>query len=222
MTLPLYTCTRVPRDLALSGKVDDPLWQQAEAVTLVDPVTGGAKRYRTEARLLYSDTHLYIGFTCEDAYVWGTYTERDAPIFSEECVEVFIAPSGKFRQYYELNVSPRNTVFDAFILNGRPLDAGFRKFTSFPDFTCEGLVTLVHVDGELGVPGARGWSAEYAIPFAGIIGSDNLAPVPGEEWRLNLYRIDSEEANQLDLYAWSPPGANDFHIPWQFGVLRFA
>jgi len=68
---------------------------------------------------------------------------------------------------------------------------------------------------------AKGWSAEYAIPFAAIIGSDNLAPQPGEEWRINLYRIDSPEPGHLEYCAWSPTGANDFHRPWRFGVLKF-
>ncbi len=222
MALPIYSCPRVDRDLALSGKVDDPLWSQAEAAVLVDPVSGGPKKYRTTVQMLYNAQYLYIGFTCEDEFVWGTFTERDDPIFSEECVEAFICPSGRIRQYYELNVSPRNTVFDSFVLNGRPVGAGWRKFTAFNDFTCEGMITLTHIDGELGQPGARGWSAEYAIPFESLIGSDNLTPVPGEEWRINLYRIDSLERHTLDLYAWSPPGVNDFHIPWQFGILRFA
>ncbi|MHB9025390.1 MAG: carbohydrate-binding family 9-like protein [Armatimonadota bacterium] len=221
MELPVYHCRRIERDLQVTGRIDDPLWGQAEIAVLGDPVDGSPKHYRTEARLLYNATYLYIAFSCEDAYVWGTYTERDAPIFSEECVEVFISPSGKVRQYYELNVSPRNTVFDALILNGAVPD-GERNFRSFLEYTCEGMITEVHIDGQLGVPGARGWSAEYAIPHTSIIGADHVIPAPGDEWRINLYRIDSLERDELDLYAWSPPGKEDFHVPWRFGTLRFS
>ena len=35
------------------------------------------------------------------------------------------------------------------------------------------------------------------------------------------HRIDSPEPKQLEFYAWSPTGANDFHRPWRFGVLKF-
>ncbi len=220
MALPVYLCNRVSRPLTLTGKVDDPLWQHADAASLGDPVTGEPLKYRTTVRLLHDETYLYIGFECEDEYVWGTYTERDSSIFGEECVEAFICPSGKIRQYYEINVSPRNTVYDGYVLNASTPEK--RDIFSFVDYTCQGLMTRIHIDGELGVPGAKGWSAEYAIPFLSIIGSDNLVPVPGEEWRINLYRIDSEKRGELDLYAWSPPGKRDFHIPWQFGVLRFA
>lgn len=221
-TLPIYRCPRIERELALSGRVDDPLWATAPVVKLSDPVTGQPPNKWTEARLLYHTNYLYIAFTCEDDYVWGTYTERDSPIFREECVEAFICPSGKLRQYYELNVSPRNTVFDAVILNGKSADGSTRRLTVLDSFTCEGLITLVHINGELGVPGANGYSVEYAIPFTSLIGPDHLIPEPGDEWRFNLYRIDSLEADKLDLYAWSPTGARDFHIPWKFGRLVFA
>jgi hypothetical protein len=221
MKLPIYNCPKVDRDLKLTGKVDDPLWRNAEAVQLVNPVDGKPGRYRTTARMLYNQRFLYIAFECQDEYVWGTLTERDAPIYEEECVEVFVCPSGKFRQYYELNASPRNTVFDTFILNARPVTGEGRDFRSWIAYSCAGMVTRVHIDGELGVRGARGWSAEYAIPFLSIIGSDNLVPKAGEEWRINLYRIDSPEPKRQELYAWSPTGAPDFHRPWRFGRLRF-
>lgn len=218
---PHYLCQRIDRNLTLTGKLDDPLWQSAEAVELTDPINGEPKPYHTTARLLYSAQYLYIGFACEDNFVWGSLTERDDPIFTEECVEAFICPSGKMRQYYEINVSPLNTVFDAFILNGRE-PAGERRMTSFVDYTCEGMVTQVHIDGQLGVPGARGWSVEYALPFLSLIGNDHLIPEPGDEWRLNLYRIDSLRRNELDFAAWATVGIIDFHLPEHFGTLRFA
>lgn len=201
MLHPTYTCRRIERDLTLSGRVDDPLWQTAEAVALTDPITGEAKAYRSTARMLYNEQYLYIGFELEDDFVWGTFTERDTPIYTEECVEAFICPSGQYRQYYEINVSPRNTVFDAFVLNGGEIE-GPRKLVSFTDYTCEGMITCVHIDGVLATHGARGWSVEYALPFRMLIGNDHLSPEPGDAWRLNLYRIDSLERNKLDLYAW--------------------
>lgn len=217
---PQYNCPYIDRDVVLSGKVDDPLWQRAEAVRLTDPISGAEKPYLTTARLLYNTQYLYIGFTCEDEYVWGEYTEHDSPIFTEECVEAFLCPSGKFRQYYEINVSPRNTIFDAFILNGRASDGG-RRMLSFVEYTCEGLQTAVHIDGQLGIPGATGWSVEYALPFHSLIGNDHLIPEPGDTWRLNLYRIDSRARHELDFSAWATVGKNDFHLPEYFGTLCF-
>ena len=81
--LPVYHCPRIARELRLTGKLDDMVWENAPVARLTHAVTGGEPRYRTEARLLYSDTTLYIGFHCEDKYVWGTRTERDSDIWNE-------------------------------------------------------------------------------------------------------------------------------------------
>jgi len=221
MHRPLYTCTRSPRPLELTGKLTDPLWQTAETARLTDAVTGQPCTLTTTARLLYTATHLYVAFHCEDDYVWGTLTEHDSAIYTEECVEVFISPSGKMRQYYEINVSPLNTVFDAFILNGGT-PGGPRNMIGFHEYTCAGLETAVCVDGELGVHGgARGWSAEYAIPFSALIGADDLAPSTGDAWLMNLYRIDAQAPERQTFLAWACVDRIDFHQPWLFGTLRF-
>ncbi|MCR4411491.1 MAG: carbohydrate-binding family 9-like protein [Thermoguttaceae bacterium] len=219
--LPVYECRRVERDLSLSGKADDPLWREARPMELAGPIDGKPGRYRTTARMLYNDRFLYLAFRCEDERVWGTFTQRDAEIYTEECVEAFLCPSGMVRQYYEINVSPRNTVFDAFILNGRPWNGPRVNFRGLKEYTCDGLVTKTHIDGPLDAPGAKGWSAEFAIPFASLIGPEHLTPRPGDRWRMNLFRIDSPEKGKLELYSWSPTEINDFHCPWRFGTLVF-
>lgn len=219
--LPIYQCRQIQTDLVLTGKVDDPQWQSAEVIHLSDPVTGRPGRYKTTVRILYNSRNLYIAFECEDEYIWGTLTEPDSPVFTQECVEAFICPSGKIRQYYEIDVSPLNTVFDAFLLNGRQYNGPFAKIRSWIEYTCSNLITMTHVNGNLGEHGARGWSLEYAIPFSSIIGSDNLIPNPGDEWRVNFYRIDGPEPKHPEYYAWSPTGANDFHRTWRFGILKF-
>lgn len=218
---PTYRCFKIQRDLVLTGAMDDPLWQAARVAVLNEPVEGRPGRYRTTARLLYNDRYLYIGFRCEDELVWGTLTERDTPIYEEECVETFICPTGQPRLYYEINVSPLNTVFDAFILNGRPVGGPRVNFMGLHDYTCEGLITKVFVDGKLGQPGARGWSAEYAIPFKSLVGYEPGTPKSDTTWFLNLFRIDAPDPKKPEFYSWVPTGAIDFHRPWCFGMIRF-
>lgn len=218
--LPVYECLKIDAEIKITGKADDALWKLAKEVKLAEAETGKPGRYNTTVKMLYNSKHLYIAFECADDSVWGTFNQRDAQIFSEECVEVFLCPSGKIRQYYELNISPLNTVFDAVIFNMKTLQQGGR-LRSWTDFTCEGMTTKVNVTGEIGKAGAKRWSVEYAIPFTSIIGSDNLVPVAGEEWRMNLYRIDHPANSSLEYYAWSPPGKLDFHLPWKFGILKF-
>jgi len=216
-------CRAVPRPLQLSGNLDDLLWQQAQCIDLVDTQSGKPGRFATTARLLYSRETLYVGFHCVDTYVWGTHTQRDDSIFTEECVEVFISPAGTAHQYFEINLSPKNVVFDACILNPRTIEQPKLPITPLCDYHIADLQTCVSVDGKLDAPGeARSWSAEYAIPFSAFVGAPNSSPQPGDTWRLNLYRIDALAPRQQEFYAWCPTGIIDFHRPWCFGTLLFA
>lgn len=220
--LPLYVCKKISSDFSLTGKLDHPAWQQAAAVPLVDAVTGQPGRYKTDVRLLYSDHYLYVGFYCEDDYIWGTITERDGPIYDEECIEVFLNPADTRHQYYEINLSPQNVVYDANVLNGRTPENAFGKFVAQPQWHLENLTTAVWIDGQLNEPGnARSWTAEYAIALADLYGAPHIPPLPGDTWRVNFYRIDSPQKDQREHYAWSPTGRAAFHLPWKFGYLKF-
>lgn len=220
--LPEYTARKVTRAVELTGKLDDPLWQQAETATLVDAVTGEPGRFSTEVKVLYDDTFLYVGFNCQDDYVWGTVTKRDGPIWNEETVEVFVNPIGATHQYYEINVSPKNVIFDSCILNRRTKSDPNNSFIGLPEWNPDGLRTATHILGSADQHGAAtGWTAEYAIPHTALIGAPNTPPKSGDVWRINFYRIDSPERDQREHYAWSPTGRPAFHLPWRFGYLKF-
>ena len=220
--LPTCFAKKISQPLVLSGKMDDPRWQQAKAVKLHDAVSGEPGRFATEVRVLYDNDFLYVGFRCEDDYVWGSVSERDGPIWDEECVEVFINPAGVAHQYYEINLSPRNVVFDACVLNRRTAEKPKETFVPLTDYQVENLQTAVHIEGAFGERGqAQGWTAEYAIPFSALIGAPNVPPQPADIWRINFYRIDSPQKGQRESYAWSTTGTTAFHLPWKFGYLRF-
>lgn len=221
--LPVYTCPRIPRELRLTGRADDPLWATAPVVSLVRADTGAAPRLGTEVRLLCSDTTLYIAFRCADDYVWGAKSGRDAAVWEEECVEVFVSPAGTAHQYYELNVSPKNVLYDACVLNGRVAPGVKAPYLGLPAFDLAGLKTAVHVEGAPDrAGGANGWSVEYAAPLDGLLGAPHTPPRPGDRWRLNLYRIDAPVSGPHEFTAWSPPMKIDFHIPSRFGFLEFS
>jgi len=57
----------------------------------VDIVAGEPAWFDTRVALLWDDECLYIGFTAEETDVWATLTERDAKIYKENDLEIFIA-----------------------------------------------------------------------------------------------------------------------------------
>jgi len=108
--------------------------------------------------MLYDATTLYIRVQPAPIRSFGVrYANHDDAIYTEECVEAFLCPSGNIHYYYEINVSPLNTVLMHSSSTDGPRDTWPCEVNGLTDYHCEGLVTRVAIDGELGVEGARGW-----------------------------------------------------------------
>jgi hypothetical protein len=216
--LPVYQCRRTPRDVDLSVSTSVTGLISAPPMTLVRVEDGAPAGKKTEVRAVWSDEYLYLRFDCEDDDIRGTLMERDDPVFEEDVVEVFLNPSGDLEIYYEIDVNPLNTVFDALILN--PGD--FARASLLTDWNPPGLATSVDVDGDAGPGGEadRGWSVTIAIPFEEMYTAPNRPPRPGDRWRWNLYRVDQGDGAG-EFQAWSPTGGVDFHRSRYFGILEF-
>jgi hypothetical protein len=219
ITLPTYRCRHIANPITIDGNLQKPEWQAIEPVML-QPVTGetAGSFQPTTFRACWTDSHLYLAFHCEDRDIWGTLTERDAPLYNEEVVEAFLCPTGDLRHYYEFEVSPRNVIFDATVYSP---DLHRKTMKVDTSWECPGLEAAVIVQGTLEdrTDVDEWWSLEIAIPFAAF--SEVQPPQPGDSWRANFYRID--RATPPEFTAWSPTLETpaNFHVPERFGFLQF-
>jgi len=190
---------------ALTADAGSAEWEGCEAVALSDVVTGAAPKQGTTVRAAWGNDEVRFLFECTDADPRATLTERDAPLYQEEVVEVLLDPVGDLLSYFEFEVNPLNAVMDLVLRRSR---SGYLK-----DFRwkCEGLRSCTRM-----IPG--GWAAELALPFADIAPE---VPKPGTQWRVNFCRIDRPEGEPRELSAWSPTGLAQFHVPQRFGALEF-
>lgn len=166
---------------------------------------------QTRLRVCWDDEALYVRFDCEDRDAWGTHERRDDPLYEEEAVEVFLAPGeADPTVYFEFEVSPLGTVFDARIHNP---SSQRTDMTGDPSWDCPGLRWAV---GRLRE--RQDWWAVLAIPWAGLLPSGELPAV----WRANFYRIERPCDTEPEFSAWSPTLTRpaDFHKPARFGVLE--
>jgi hypothetical protein len=218
--LPRYVCSRASHPLQIDGDLMKIAWRAAPEVELVRVVDAASPRQRTGLRLLWDDQHLYAAFRVADDDLRATHTRRDAPLWEEEVVELFLDPWGAERLYVEIEVSPANVVFDALVVNRARGGETRRDLDALRGWRCRGLRTAARVDGVLnGGPVSRGWEVELAIPLRAL--APRLEPAPGVEWRFNAFRVD-RSAHGDELQAYSPTGRPDFHLPDRFAVLAFA
>jgi len=107
-------CRRTTQPPSMNGRLDSPAWQRAErSPRFVDMVTGEPGFFGTEAAALWDDEYLYVGFWIEEPFVRARLTERDALIFQESDVEVFIDGGDC---YYEFEINALGTIYEVFFI----------------------------------------------------------------------------------------------------------
>lgn len=243
---PVCRVHRCPVPLgAPDGNLNKPFWAQAAWIDDFHDIEGDGKPWpakRTRVKLLWDDRALYVGAQLMDDTIWATVTGRDEVIFVDNDFEVFLAPKDTTHRYYEIEINAANAVWD--LLMEKPQRDRVRRISSWD---IKGLQSAVHIDGALNDPACRStsWSVELVIPWLSLreCGVDlcepaQLAPVPGETWRLNFSRVeydvhvengryckDTDPATGRPLpehnWVWAPTGLVDIHLPEMWGYLIF-
>jgi hypothetical protein len=215
---PSYSVSRTSAAHAALLEARDDAWKLALAIEW------GPARYLTRFRALWADRALYVRFDATDPDPWHTMTTRDAHLWEEEVVELFLDPAHQGFNYFELEINPANIVCDVRMLSAYP------NVKSDLAWNHEGLETNV-------VPlkdasGAKiGWTATAFIPWEGfkslpVTAGVALPPKPGDVWHFNAYRIKrpggaSNPKEGVLLEAWSPTGTPSFHTPSSFRPFTF-
>ena len=212
-----YEAPRAASPPAIDGDLADPSWRLAPWTEHFVDIRGEdwpTPQWATRTKILWDDTHLYIGAELEEPHLWATLAERDAILYREHDFEVFIDPDGDALAYYELEINALGTEFDLFL--NRPYN---RRGRANVAWDMVGLRSAVQLDGTLNDPSDEdlGWSIEIAIPWSALAppagfthsaGEDTATegtadtpeliarpfrhghpPRPGDTWRMNFSRV---------------------------------
>ncbi len=179
---------RIPKtNLApvLDGNLDDDCWQKAAVLTGFTIL--GQKIFPSNKTLTYlthDDKNLYLAACCyekildpaqQQLYKFkAAIKERDALVFIDDCVEVFISSSER-EGYFQLAFNSLATQYDGFKFD-KTWNARWKVATSV---------------------GENSWKAEVAIPFSEI----GIKPEEGSKFRLNVCR---EEKPFKEMSCWAP------------------
>jgi Domain of unknown function (DUF5916)/Carbohydrate family 9 binding domain-like len=140
--------------IVVDGRFDEPVWRDAPVIgefVQREPSEGGAPTERTEARIAYDDTSLYVAiqaFDREPGRIVGMLTRRDERSPSD-WVKVAIDSFHDRRTAYEFAVNPVGVKTDRYYFNDGDNDDSWDA------------VWDVQV-----VRDAEGWRAEFKIPFS--------------------------------------------------------
>ncbi|MCX5642280.1 MAG: hypothetical protein NTY10_03470, partial [Candidatus Omnitrophica bacterium] len=188
-------------EVKIDGKLDEAAWQKAQPSSpfIWLASTGETKApAKTDFRMLVNPDAVYLGIFCAEPEMGkflNTTKDRDNPLlFGDECVEIFLDPTGKGVTYYQFALNAINTQWDIhYIENGNTTIANYSSLWDSAIYK-----------------GADFWTAEIRIPLSAFYYTDSKAF--SDTWLVNITR----EKNQYrELTTWSSV-RNGFHEPDKF------
>lgn len=233
-----YTAHRVRGPIQIDGRLDEESWQLApRSPRFVDLIHGRPGIHDTRAAVLWDDQYLYVGYWVEEPFVEATLAERDAPIYTNNDVELFIAGQDA---YYEFEINALGTIYEVFFIWEaeyeragykdlpefdrkadlvRPFDGvGFRNHPrgrriGYWNWDFPGLKSAVWVDGTLNdnADRDRGWTVELALPWQGMkaLAMPDGRSLPPRDG--DIWRMDFSRFNQ---YREAPPAEDPGGWAW--------
>ena len=215
-----YTVRRTTSKVTIDGRLDEADWKAAKNVGAFQFAWWkSGKKEQTAAKLLWDDQFLYVSFRCEDAHIWGEHTQRDSPVYRDDCVEVFTAPNPREPDnYFNIEMNVR----EAFLDQHHP-DGPGKKLRE--QWNAKGVKIAVTIDGTLNDDSDtdRSWILEAAIPFSNFSKvAKNAPPKSGDVWRMNLNRLGGKTNPQHSQWSPSKTGRPKFHVPKDFGRVVFS
>ena len=192
--VPFSMVGRTSSPPVIDGDISDGCWGRANALgPFVGKSDGQHATPQTTGYLSYDNDCLYAALACREPQMKEVLTkqhEHDGPVWTDNCVEVFIRPAGS-KVYYHLAVNAEGTTMDWLVT-----DAALRGNVVKYDKTWD-----VRTAPKVGL-NEDAWAIEMAIPF----GSLGTKPKEGDVWAVNLCRTRRIGKDTVAYSCWSATG----------------
>lgn len=182
---PRVRALRVTEPIKIDGRLDEPVWAQAEAATdfrMENPKEGAPASERTEVRVLFDEKNIYFGvraFDSEPGKINARELTRDAAFANDDKIEILLDTNHDRRNAYRFAVNPLGTQQDALITDeGR-----------FINLTWDAAwLSVGRIDD-------KGYTVEIAIPLTSLRYKEGLGT-----WGFNVARIIKRK-NEENLWT---------------------
>jgi hypothetical protein len=189
----------------LDGRVDEAVWLKAPAFssfTQQDPAEGAPATERTEVRVVYSPTHIYLGIICfdrEPSSIIVSQSRRDAPLTETDSIVLVLDTFNDGQNAFVFGTNPVGIEYD-----GQVAREGQTSGLVFGAGGGGGLqrggITAFNPnwDGDWAVRAGvteRGWEAELAIPLKTL----RYSTGQGMTWGFNVLRNIRHKNEQVFL-----------------------
>ncbi len=165
-------------------------------------------------RAFHTGERLVVRFDVEEEYTMARVTESNGEVWTDSCVELFIAPDSE--GYYNIETNCIGTMLVGYRRQGMPAEHASAEFIS----------TIVRHASLGDEPfeerqGKNRWSLTLQLP-AQVMFRHGFDSWDGLEVRANLYKC-GDKLSHPHFLSWRPIDTPQpsFHQPSFFGVLTF-
>lgn len=191
------TATRTVSPMRIDGRLDEPAWAGAPVTggfRQIEPVQGEPARFPTEVRLLFDDTHLYVGaFLTDTAGIAGRVRglQRDFGWETNDVFGITVDAFGDGRVGMVFQANRAGVQRDQLVFDGRTFDEEW-----------DGVWRVATTTTEMG------WQVEMAIPWTTL-----RYPTTGAVWRVNFVRTVRGAGEVSGWQPW-PRGLSVYHLEY--------
>ncbi|MDO9465220.1 MAG: carbohydrate-binding family 9-like protein, partial [bacterium] len=195
------TAFKTTAEVVVDGRLEEKAWLDAREYHLTHSLSGEKPAVDTIFKVLYDENAIYFGAICEEPSMNNLKAKcekRDAGVWGDDCVEIFIDPSGDGRGYYHFIINALGTIYDARNTGSIERDA---------TWNAEGIQSA-------GFKGETFWSIEIRLPFCNFISL--RTDVSDSTWRFNIAR--EYKGGEPSLLTYFP--LSDFSDSKSYGLLH--
>jgi hypothetical protein len=199
---------RLPAEAAppnVDGRVNDEAWLGIEpftGFTQQDPIEGAPASERTEVRVVFDRSHVYVGIICfdsEPAKIIVNQSRRDADLTETDAVIVVFDTFNDSQNGFVFGTNPLGIEYDGQV-SGEGQTSGISNNQSGTGGSQRGTISAFNAnwDGDWRVKASvteRGWEAEMAIPLKTL----RYATGDNKTWGFNVKRNIRRKNEQVYL-----------------------
>jgi len=233
---PHHVIYRTQSKITIDGKLDEPVWKNAESVGefvfgYLEKKTGSEEQ--TVFKMLWDDHYLYFAAVCEDRSLMSKHTERDSKIPADDSVEIYITPNAQRPdRHFAFYINIHGALYDVqFDRNKRSVER--KNFPGAPtkgkksSWDAKGVKIATTMTGTLNdnADTDQSWTTEIAIPFENFkAAAPHTPPKPNDTWRLNPNRHAYNADGSCHYSQWAPTieKVESFWGPKYFGWVTFS
>jgi hypothetical protein len=202
-TLKKYNAVRINQPIKIDGKLDDDAWKNANTISdfmMNRPLEGGTPTQRTEVKIVYDNTAIYVG-----AMLFDTHPDS---ILHELGLRDAVDPTAEYSGATDINADLFRFVIDPYNQRQDAYDfgvyaSGVQADSKFSDGTFDAVWESKTEIND------KGWVCEMRIPYSAIrFPKKNM-----QQWGLQFTR-SIRRTREFDQWSLTPSAAYNPQLYW--------